>query len=574
MEDPNKVVYEVKDLSVPTLSGQLFSFVAWLSFTKFGQLVMLPRLMKNANIFLSSGEYIPEHPVMNFRMLIPPPPEEDNTQENGEVIQRLLDKENGEQDSEFRFPSVRDYYTAYKDKLCTPLDVANVILEAIKETNSMVPPLRAIVDHSKDEVLKMAQASTDRWKDGKPLSVLDGVPVSIKAGFCTKPFGQRCGALFQPIFADVNSEAVLVRNLREVGATIIGVTNMQEFGTGAIGSNPNRRNRTARNPYNTGCYAGGSSSGSAVSVAAGLCPISLAADAGGSIRIPSSLCGLVGVKPTHGSLETGGEMPTDATIVSPGPISGSVLDAIITLDVFSKNSTGMKVLSLRGVGEKSLDGLRVGIYREFFDHCDESVHNVCRPSLKVLEDLGAKIVDIKIPELEESRIAHYITILSEFANGLMCDVDSHFSLLNTETCLLLSPGLNIQSVDFINAQKQRNRAITFLKHIFKEVDVIVTPTTACVAPKIDKDAVSHGKVMSVITGRLTRYLGLANLTGNPAITFPLGLSREGLPVGLQLMGKWYDDSTLLNIAWALERSNRFPTAKPKVFCDILKTAIY
>ena len=104
IEDPSKVSYEMKDIDVPSLSGRPFSFLTWLLYTRFGQYLMVPVLMKGAGLFKISGEYIPEHPTMNFRMLIPPPPEEDNTQENGEVIQRLLDKENGEQDSEFRFP--------------------------------------------------------------------------------------------------------------------------------------------------------------------------------------------------------------------------------------------------------------------------------------------------------------------------------------------------------------------------------------------------------------------------------------------------------------------------------------
>ena len=453
--------------------------------------------------------------------------------------------------------------------------MANVILEAIEVTNSMVPPLRAIVDYSKDEVFKMAQASTDRWKDGKPLSVLDGVPVSIKGEFCIKPYTFRCGSMFKPIFfSDANDDAHLVQNLKEAGAVIIGITNMQEFGTGTLGSNPNSYNGIPRNPYNTGCYAGGSSSGSAVSVAAGLCPISLGEDSGGSVRIPSSLCGLVGLKPTHGLLKGDGGMPISHSLACPGPLCGSALDVIIAMNILSRNLEGETILSLRGVGEKSLDGLRVGIYRECFNHCDESVHKVCQPSLKVLEDLGAKIVDIKIPELEESQTALVITAISEMTNGLACDVDNHFSLLNAETLLFLSTGFNIRAIDYVNAQKQRTRAITFLQNIFKEVDVIVTPTTACVAPTIDPDAISHGKLMGVALGKLVRFINLGNLTGNPGITFPLGLSREGLPVGLQLMGKWYDDSTLLNIAWALERSNRFPTAKPKVFRDILKTAIY
>ena len=221
--------------------------------------------------------------------LCPQPSEEDYTLENRELIQQLLDRGDEERDSAttFRFPSVRDYYTAYKEKRCTPVEVANKIL---KETNRMVPPLRAIINYNTDVVKQMAQDSLDHWQTGEPLSILDGVPVSIKAEFCTEPYPFRCGTMFQPIFADITPETHLVKNLKEAGAVIIGVANMHELGMGALGLNPNRFNGTPRNPYNTGHFAGGSSSGSAVSVVTGLCLISLAADGAGSVRSCINVC--------------------------------------------------------------------------------------------------------------------------------------------------------------------------------------------------------------------------------------------------------------------------------------------
>lgn len=566
-------MYDVKDINVPSISGKLFSFIMWLGFTRFGQLLLVPSLMKGARLFRLSGVYIPESPSLNIRILCPAPADRDYASENRQLIQRLLDEENsGEESASFRFPSVVDYRRAYLGGCVTPVEVADAILEAIRDTNRMSPPLRAIVDYNEKSVRRMAQESSDRWQDKKPLSFLDGIPVSIKAEFCTKPYSFRCGSLFQPIFADGMPESHLVKNLKDAGAIIIGIANMHEFGTGAIGSNPNRFNLTPRNPYNTECYAGGSSSGSAVSIAAGLCPISLGADGGGSIRIPAALCGLVGLKPTQGLLECSGEMPIASSLSCAGPLCGSVLDAIIAMDVLSKNSNGDTILPLHGIGVKSLSGLKVGIYRDFFNHCDPSIRKVCEPSLQVLESLGASIVDIKIPELEETRIAHLITILSEFANGLACDVDKHFDLLNPETILVLTSGYHIRSIDFLNAQKQRTRAVTYLKFLFKNVDVIVTPTTACVAQKIDKDAIPRGKSMAVVSGKLTRHLNLANLTGAPAISYPIGLSSEGLPVGLQFMGKWYDEKTLLQVAWALEGSCHFSRTEPGVFYNILETS--
>ena len=581
LDNPSLVTYDVKDINVPSLSGKLFSFFVWLHYTRFGQLFLIPVLMKGVQLFRFRGEYIPETPVMSFRSLYPPPHEEDCTQENKQLIQRLLDEteeereggEEGKDGNGFRFPSVLDYYSAYKSECCTPIEVADAILEAVKKTNTMTPPLRAIVDFHEGSVRKMAEASAERWKEGKPLSVLDGVPVSIKAEFRTEPYFFRCGSLFEPIFAEKTQEAHLVKNFKEAGAIIIGLTNMQEFGTGVLGSNPNRFNLTARNPYNTGCFAGGSSSGSAVSVAAGLCPISLGADAGGSVRIPAALCGLFGLKPTHGLLDSSGGMPLTPSICSPGPLCASALDAIVAMDTLARTSQGPKLLPLRGIGARTLGGLKVGIYQEYFDHCDESVRKICESSLQVLEGLGAVVVEVKIPEVEEMRIAHVISTMSEFSTGLACDVDKHFDLLNSETSIFLAPAFQVTATDYLNAQKQRARVVVFLKKIFENVDVIVTPMIGCVAPKIDPDGISHGKLMATESSKLIRFAGLANFAGNPAITCPIGISSgEGLPVGLQFIGKWFDETTLLSIAWVMEKSDQFPTTRPSVFCDILKYA--
>ena len=243
------------------------------------------------------------------------------------------------------------------------------------------------------------------------------------------------------------------------------------------------------------------------------------------------------------------------------------------MNILSRSPQGLTTLSLRNIEAEKLSGIKIGIYRDFFDHCDESVKRVAESSLHILEGLGAAIVDVKIPELEETRVAHFVTIFSEFANNLGPDIDRRFDLLNPETLLITLPGFNISATDFLNAQKQRTRAIMFLRKIFEDVDVIVTPTMACVAPRIDSNAISHGKFVSSTSGKLNRFAGLANFAGNPAISCPIGISSgEGLPVGLQFIGKWFDETTLLSIAWVMEKSDQFPATRPSVFCDILKSA--
>ena len=382
----------------------------------------------------------------------PPPKQKDCTETNQKLIQKLLDEEmTSDKQTSFRFPSIADYIKAYRSQRCTPVEVSEAILEAILESNKMSPPLRAIVDYNQTTVHKMAQESADRWRDGKTLSLLDGIPVAVKGEFHTEPYPFRCGSLFEPMFAEGSPESDLVKKLKNAGAISIGVSNMQEFGTGVLGSNPNRFNLTARNPYNTGHYPGGSSSGSAVSVAAGLCPIALGADGGGSIRIPAALCGIVGLKPTNDVLSDCGSMPIAPSVASHGPLCGSVLDTVITMDILTKSVDGTSTIPLEGVGVTSLSGLRVGIYWDFFNHCDANVLKVCRSAVQSLESLGAVVKDIKIPEVEESRIAHIVTIFSEMSNGLACDVDKHFSVFNPETFLIVSSGFQL-SAEEISAE--------------------------------------------------------------------------------------------------------------------------
>ena len=361
-------------------------------------------------------------------------------------------------------------------------------------------------------------------------------------------------------------ESAIVRKLLDAGAVIIGIANMHEFGTGTLGSNPNKDHLTARNPYNPQCYPGGSSSGSAASVAAGLCPIALGADGGGSVRIPAALCGIVGLKPTFRFLNSDGSFPQTYSVSVPGPLCSSVLDVAMAMDVMSDSG-----LSLDGLGEERLDGLTLGVYSEYFQHADPEIVTVCRTAVNTLESLGANIVSITIPELEQSRVAHSVSIMSEFSNALAVDVDKHFDKMNLESHLLLTCGYHFSSVEFLNAQKQRTRSIAVLKHLFEDrkIDAILTPATACTAPSIQPDSVKYGSVEAEVSGRLMRFAYLANLTGVPGLVVPVGYTRDqGLPIALQLMSAWHTEHTLLKIGSALEKT--IAKQKPRIFYDVIK----
>lgn len=570
LQTPALVKYELKSLHVPKVTGWRLKFLIRLSFTKFGRIFVSPFLFHRSNLDLLEGVYLPEKPML-YPTPAHPPLQGDHSAANRELLNSLVAADTPSTDS-FRLPTVADFIRAYKTSVCTPTAVAETVLDAIAKSNAMSPPLRGIIDSVRCVVLAMAAESTQRWKDGKPLSLLDGVPVAVKGEFNVESYAFHGGAAFVPELARGVPESALVRKLKEAGAVIIGISNLQEFGTGTLGSNPNKYHLTARNPYDPRCYAGGSSSGSAVSVAAGLCPVSLGSDGGGSIRIPSATCGVVGLKPTNRLMDLSGVLPVAYSVSACGPICSSVLDTAIATDILSREGHGEKnLLSLEGMGESRLDGLTAGIYWEHFEHADKEIVDKCKAAVDQLKSLGATIVEITIPELEEIRVAHMNTIIAEMGSAMSIDCDKHFDELNSETLLVASAALVTSSIAYINAQKQRARAVECLKYIFdtQKVDVIVTPATGCVAPVICSRADEAGVIDSECTSSLIRFSFLANLTGVPGLVLPVGYTDQGLPVGLQLMGRWYEERTLFKAAWALENSGAFPLQKPQVFYDAI-----
>ena len=562
---PELASYDLKTYQIPPSTGRVFQFFIWLLYTRLGKTVLLPLVKSNSNLDKLRNEYLPESPTFDT----PHNPEvKDYSGENQCILQKLVDQKRLDSNI-FQFNSVGDYVQCFREGVYTPTDVAEVVLRCTELSNKANPPLRGIVDYDRSVVLAMANASTERWKSSKPLSLLDGVPVAIKGDQRLEPYPLHMGAEFIPEVTKGICEGGTVQRLKSAGAVIIGVAHMPEFGCNSHGSNPNKSHLTCRNPYNPHHYAGGSSSGSAVCVAAGLCPIAIGADGGGSLRVPTALCGVVCLKTTNNLLEDSGSPQIAISTQSLGPISGSVLDSAITIDILSQEEDQKKKVSLQGLGQGRLDGLRLGIYWKYFEHAADEVVGKCKVAVQKLQALGATVEEIVIPELEESRIAHSVTILPELGTCLLAEVERHFGELNLETRLLLSTSYSFNAIEYINAQKQRTRAIEILKHIFKKVDIIATPGTGCVAPRIPSEALSQGICDAETTGTLLRYTFLAGFTGNPCLTLPVGYSSAGLPISLQLMGRWYEEHTLLQAGWALENCGGFPRNKPQVHYDIL-----
>lgn len=450
----------------------------------------------------------------------------------------------------FAFATVRDYAEAYRAGATTPTQVAEKALAAIDDSNQRTPALRAIIKCNRDDLLAQARSATERFRAGKPLSIFDGVPVAVKDEIDQTPYGTSVGTKFLGTMPAAR-DATVVARMRAAGALMIGKTNMHEIGIGVTGLNPHYG--CARNPYNVDHFTGGSSSGSAAAVAAGLCPVAIGADGGGSIRIPSAFCGVVGLKSTYGRVSEMGAAPLCWSVAHLGPLAATAEDAALAWaimagpDVHDTNTLRQPSPTLDGF-ELDVQGMTFGIYPPWFNHATPALVAVCEKMVKGFEQRGGRIVEIEIPELNEARIAHVVTITTE----MMAAMERYYAKhrrdfgLDVQTNLALARAFT--ALDYVQAQRVRTRAMANFNRVLADVDAILTPTTGVTAPSIPLDALPNGESDLTTLTEIMRFVTPGNLTGLPAISFPAGYDAEGLPVGMQAIGRAWQETELLRIA--------------------------
>jgi len=454
-------------------------------------------------------------------------------------------------------PTVRDYESAYLSGRVTPVEVAGKVIEAIADSDARPPALRAVVACQEEDVMAQARASAERFREGRPLGVFDGVPVAVKEEFDMVPYPTTVGTRFLG-GSPAREDATAVARLRAAGALLVGKTNMHEIGIGVTGLNPHHG--ATRNPHDPAHFAGGSSGGSAAAVAAGLCPVALGADGGGSIRIPSSFCGQVGLSPTYARVSGFGSAPLAWTVDHYGAIAGSALDAALAYAVLAgpdpkdPGTLRQPPVTLETFDDLDLRGMTLGVYAPWFEHASPAMVESCSRLLMDLEQMGAEVREIEIPELGAARIAHLVTIISEMAAGVDRHQQAHRRDWGLDVRLSLALARSLSSRDYIQAQRIRTRTIAHFERALARVDAIVTPATGCTAPRIRADALPDGESDLTATLEIMRFSTPPNLTGHPAISIPAGYDAGGLAVGLQAIGRYWHEHTLLRLAHAAERA--------------------
>ncbi len=395
----------------------------------------------------------------------------------------------------------------------------------------------------------------------KPNGLLNGIPLAIKDLFETKGIRTTAGSLFfKNYIPDEDAEAVV--RLKNTGAALMGKTNTHEIALGVTTDNPHFG--PCLNPWDKRRIPGGSSGGSAVAVATGMALAALGTDTGGSIRIPASLCGIVGLKPTYGRVSLYGVFPLSWNLDHVGPLTRTVSDAALLLQVLagydSKDPVSQEIATVDYLArlEEGIDGWRIAqAAGEFFESTDPEVLELVQSAASVFEQLGAKVKKVDLSFLHEAALANGQMTAADGAAYHRTRLKEHPDWFGADVRQRLESGRNLSSTEYSLARRTQAEVKQRFKRFFEQFEILLLPTTPVPAPfREGNDAVEQAR-------RLTRYTAPFNLAGLPAISLPCGFTRDQLPVGLQLVCSPWNEAALLRAARAYERKTDWRTNSPQ-----------
>ena len=471
----------------------------------------------------------------------------------------------------------------FEKKEISSTEVTQAILKRIEQNEDKI---KAYVSLTPELALKAAEAADKRIAKGEKLSPLEGIPIAIKDNMCTKNTPTTASSkILKNYFPPYSATAV--ENLEEVGVVSIGKTNLDEFAMGS--STENSGFFPTRNPWDTKRVPGGSSGGSAASVAAGEAIIALGSDTGGSIRQPASFCGIVGLKPTYGTVSRYGLIAFASSLDQIGTITKDVEDTAILMNIISgydpadSTSVDTSVPDYRKSLKNNIKGLKVGLIKDLMGKgVDKDIKKAVNDAVKKLEELGAKIEEVGMPTFEYAVATYYLIAPAEASSNLARYDGVKFGHRTENEADLLSMYYGTRQEGFgaevkrrimigtyalsagyydayyLKAQKIRTLIKRDFEKAFKKFDVLISPTTPTVAFKIGEKTADP----------LSMYLSdistiPVNLAGLPAISIPCGFS-QGMPIGLQIIGKAFDEETIIRAAYTYEQNTEWHKQRAKI----------
>jgi aspartyl-tRNA(Asn)/glutamyl-tRNA(Gln) amidotransferase subunit A len=473
-------------------------------------------------------------------------------------------------DNELAFASIEQVGRLFRKRKVSPVEVTRFMLDRIDLLN---PKLNAYITVCAQLALAQAKKAeselfaTGGRKGHRDRGPLHGIPISLKDNISTKDIRTTAGSKILRDFVPLR-DAVVVSRLKEAGAVILGKTNLHEFAYGVTSNNPHFG--PVRNPWDLSRIPGGSSGGSAAALAAGLCYGSIGTDTGGSIRIPASLCGVVGLKPHYRRVSTEGVVPLSKSLDHVGPLARTVADVAILLQVVTKGgfldgSSRKKLIpfSLRGTNEIRTKPQRrpicIGLPQGFFwDRLDSEVHSILNAAI----ENGARF-GIVFEEYQSKSVANWNESSTQIAlaeatafhqqQGWYPERSSEYG---ADVCTRLEMGMEVRASDYIAAQEKRNTAWMGLwstsKRTGRPMDALLVPTTPFAAPKIGEEEVLVAGEKELVRTGLLRLNRPANYAKLPAISLTCGFTAAGLPVGMQLIGLGWSEKAVLQLAQAFQ----------------------
>ena len=471
----------------------------------------------------------------------------------------------------------------FRRREVTPTEAA---VEYLARIDAVDGEVRAFLTVTREHALAQAAAADARFRTGQPRGPLDGVPVALKDVLCTRGIRTTSGSKILERFVPPY-DATVVARLVEAGAVVLGKLNMDEFAMGS--STEHSGFFTTRNPWDVDRVPGGSSGGAAAAVAAGMAAASLGTDTGGSIRQPAAFCGTVGFKPTYGRVSRYGVIAFASSLDQVGPFGRTVEDVALMLQVIAgadpmdSTAVATPVPDYRAELGRGVEGLRIGIPTEYFiDGMSPEVESAVRAAIATLERLGARTEPVSLPHTEYGLAAYYVIAPAEASSNLARYDGVKYGLRAPGGKDLIDMYAKTRAAGFGDEVKRRimlgtyalsagyydayyGRALkvrTLVRRDFQEaferVNLIAAPTTPGVAFKL-------GEKADPLSMYLNDVLTIpVNLAGLPGISVPAGFTGGGLPIGLQLIGRAFDEATVLRAAHAYERATDWHTRRPSL----------
>ncbi len=420
---------------------------------------------------------------------------------------------------------------------------AELTEESLRRIAALNPKLNAFITVTEESAREAARRADDELAQGRDRGPLHGIPIALKDVFETRGVRTTAGS---KLFADhvPDRDAAVVERLMAAGAVLTGKTNMHELAYGVTSTNPHFG--AVRNPRDLERIPGGSSGGSGAAVAADMVFAAMGSDTGGSIRIPASYCGVVGLKPTYGLVSTRGVLPLDFSLDHMGPLARSVRDASVVLNAIAGREDYLPP------ADASLAGVRIGVPENFGQkRVDPAVANAVRSAGGLAEELGARLVPVRLPDMDALNAIGRVILLAEASALFERRLDNPDNF-GADVFALLQQGRLVAATDYVNAQRLRRLKCEEFRSVWREADVLIVPTTPISAPKIGQATVEIDGEPEDVRLASTRLVRGINVLGLPAISIPCAADTAGLPIGLQIVAPEFHEAALLRAAVALE----------------------